>query len=64
MESQVPSSGTPDPDEYDSKANGYRYSRDVCSSESCMSCPQAKSLVFLPSLLQSGRTAKQRNCKG
>jgi len=39
MESQVLFSETPDPDEYDSKPNGYRYSRDACSLETCMSCP-------------------------
>jgi len=39
MESQVLSSEKPDPNEYDSKPNGYRYSRDACSSETCISCP-------------------------
>ncbi len=58
MEPEVLSSGTPDPDEHDSKPHGYRHSRDACSSEICISCPQARSLVFLPSRLLSGRTAK------
>ena len=40
-----------DPDVYDSKLHGYRYSRYACSGETCISCPQPKSLVFFPSLL-------------
>ena len=39
------------PDVYDSKLHGYRYSRYACSAETCISCPQSKSLAFLPSLL-------------
>jgi hypothetical protein len=38
-------------DVYDSTPHGYRYSRDGCSWETCISCPRPKSLVFLPLLL-------------
>ncbi len=47
-------------DVYDSKPHGYRYSGDDCSAETCISCHQPKSLVFLPSLLLLG---KSRNGK-
>jgi hypothetical protein len=40
-----------DPDVYDSNHDGYRYSRYTCSAETSISCPQPRSLVFLPSLL-------------
>jgi len=40
---------TPDPNEHNSKANDCRYSGDARSSETCISCPQAKSLIFFPS---------------
>jgi hypothetical protein len=39
------------PDVYDSKPHGYRYSRYACSAETCISCPQPKSLALFPSLL-------------
>ena len=42
-ESQMLPSAIADPDELDSKPNGYRCLRDVCSLETCISCPQAKS---------------------
>jgi len=47
-------------DVHDSKPHGYRYSRYDCSAETCISCHQPRFLVFLPSLLLSG---KPRNRK-
>jgi hypothetical protein len=49
MESQMLLSAIADPDERDNKPNGYRCSGDACSLETCISCPQEKSLVFFPS---------------
>ena len=38
-------------DVYDSKAHGYRYSRDDRIEETSISCRQPKSLVFLPYII-------------
>jgi len=51
MESYAFASEPPVRDVHDSKPHCYRYSRDACSAETCISCHQPKSLVFLPSLL-------------
>jgi len=50
-ESQMLPSAIADPDERDNKLNGYKCSRGACSLETCISSPQAKSLVFFPSKL-------------
>jgi hypothetical protein len=55
---------TPDPDVHDSKPHGYRYSRDACSPETCISCLYPKSLVFLASLLLSGISINEKSGKG
>ena len=52
-----------DPDEYDNRLHCYRCSRDSRSPKPCISCPRAKFLVFLPSLLQIHRTVNQRSCR-
>ena len=41
---------------YDNKTRGYRYSKDVCSSETSIFFPQPKFLVLLPSLLLFGKS--------
>ena len=40
-----------DCDVHDSMLHDYKYSRDACSPESCISFHLARFLVFLPSLL-------------
>lgn len=50
-------------DVYDSKPHGYRYSRDACSAETCISCYQPKSLVFFPSLLLLGKSPSRKTVK-
>ena len=48
-------------DVYDSKARGYRYSRDSCSADTRMSCRQRKSLTFLPYIIYNTLFAFVKN---
>ena len=64
MESEPFASEPPVRDVYDSKAHGYRYSRDDCIAETSIFCRQPKSLVFLPSLLLIRKITKQKSRKG
>jgi hypothetical protein len=50
-------------DVHDSKPHGYRYSRDGCSAETCISCRQPKSLAFLASLLLLDKSRNRKAVK-
>jgi hypothetical protein len=63
MESSAVFPEPPDRDVYDSKPHGYRYSRDAYIVETCISCHQSKSLVFLASLLLLSKSPKGKALK-
>ena len=53
----------PGRDVHDSKPHDYRYSRDSCSAETCISCHRPKSLVVLASLLLLSKSPNRKVVK-